>query len=201
MVTADTPGPENPSSSCQIRYTVFDAEGNAAKSLVRWVSVVCPAGEVLCPGSSDGGGTAAPHCSCAGICGLESPTCSRIAPAAEAALPSALELGRDGSVEAAGGYSVALQLLGPAVVVLPLGSRPYHRCSGPVAQPDCDPGVTATRLEPGDYDHRVVACEERARSVLGVEVGARAARGGRGKGTHVHLRRPPRVHSACTCPA
>ena len=148
------------------RYTVIDATGNNAQALTRRVTITCPTGEVLCSGSADGGSR--PHCSCSGICGLDSPTCVAIQPAPLTNLPPPLSLGGY-TVEAEGGYSIELNLLGPSLVTLPRGSRPYHKCSGLVQQ-GCDAGVIATRVQFGDYSQKVVACEERARSVLGVEV-------------------------------
>ena len=86
-----------------------------------------------------------------------------------------------GSSSSASGAPAAqpqLQLVGRDTVRVPLGAPPYVRCAAgtgggdgaPSGAPACDPGVIATRSDPGDFTTRVIACKQRAVEVMGIKV-------------------------------
>lgn len=155
------------------RYEVSDAAGNQAQRKTRRVSVVCPETEKVCADTGEG-----PSCSCGGICGVDAKACagsvssggaaSSAAGSSQASDTSAAASGASAaSASDAERTSVSISLIGMDAVRLKAGAKPYDRCPGAPSE-DCDPGATATRVTPGDMTHSIIACRQRAESVLGV---------------------------------
>ncbi|KAJ9507832.1 hypothetical protein QJQ45_019262 [Haematococcus lacustris] len=141
-VAIDTSAPTDPAKPYLVLYDVSDdaTPPNMAQQVRRRVQVVCPTGEVLCPGTDD------PNllsCSFNRICGLGPSASSTSTTASSTALAPP-----------------ALTLLGPSVMRIRQGA-PYLPCSGGQVR-GCEQGAVAIRQVHGDTNAEIRLCADKA---------------------------------------